>query len=138
MDYDSFCSPLFVLLRDLVNASNVDGPRGIVKDSVLYLIFIFRAIKNAEDAIDVDKTPVRIFSKEIVSLILYLFSHLWKLGSFTMQRLHLLADIGYSFVTLTNHNGLSSSDGPGQILLPSSLYKVSISNRSGDQYFRSY
>ncbi|KAK9945794.1 hypothetical protein M0R45_011293 [Rubus argutus] len=108
--YAQFCYPLFVLLRDLVNASDVDGPRGIVKDSVLYLIFIFRAIKNAEDAIDVDKTP----------------------------RLHLLADIGYSFVMLTNHNGLSSSDGPGQILLPSSLYKSNsrrLARSCFDEYF---
>lgn len=65
LDYVSFCSPLFVLLRDLVNTSNGDGALGILKDSVLNLICIFRAIKKAEDAIDVQKTYVRIFSKEM-------------------------------------------------------------------------
>ncbi|XP_021806603.1 sister chromatid cohesion protein PDS5 homolog A isoform X3 [Prunus avium] len=93
--YAQFCSPLFVLLQALINASNADGALDIVKDSVLYLICIFRAIKRSEDVIDVERTP----------------------------KLHILADIGHSFVTLTNHNGLSASHAPGQILLPSSLYK---------------
>ncbi|KAM5564215.1 sister chromatid cohesion protein PDS5 [Rosa sericea] len=108
--YAQFCYPLFVLLRELVNASNGDGALGILKDSVLNLICIFRAIKKAEDAIDVEKT----------------------------SRLHLLADIGHSFVTSTNRNGLSSSDGPGQILLPSPLYKSnsrSLAQSCFDEHF---
>lgn len=51
-----------------------------------------------------------------------------------MQKLHILAEIGHSFVTLTNHNGLSSLHAPGKIFLPSSLYKVSISYKSDEQF----
>lgn len=61
----SLCSPLFVLLQALINASNADGALDIVKDSVLYLICIFRAIKRSEDVIDVERTPVRIFPQRI-------------------------------------------------------------------------
>ena len=70
LDFVSFCSPLFVLLRELVNASNGDSAPGILKDSVLNLICIFRAIKKAEDAIDVQKTSVRNFSKEFFLFLL--------------------------------------------------------------------
>ncbi|KAM1774539.1 hypothetical protein ACFX1R_045959 [Malus domestica] len=93
--YAQFCSPLLVLLQAFVNASNAAGTLDITKDSVLYLIFIFHAIKRAEDAIDVELTG----------------------------KLHILAEIGNSFVTLTNHNGISASHAPGKVFLPSSLYK---------------
>lgn len=42
-----------------------------------------------------------------------------------MQKLHLIADIGSSFVKSLNYNGISSSHAPALILLPSSFYRVS-------------
>lgn len=60
-EYVSLCSPLFFVLQALLNASNVNGDMEVVKEAVLYLLCIFRAIKKAEDAVDADKTPVIIF-----------------------------------------------------------------------------
>ncbi|KAM1074484.1 hypothetical protein ACFX11_019663 [Malus domestica] len=108
--YAQFCGPLLGLLQVLVNASNADGALDVAKDSVLYLICIFRAIKRAEDAIDTELTG----------------------------KLHILAEIGHSFVTLTNHNALSSLHAPGKIFLPSSLYKSNsrcLTQSCFDEYF---
>ncbi|XP_068341361.1 sister chromatid cohesion protein PDS5 homolog B isoform X2 [Pyrus communis] len=108
--YAQFCGPLLALLQALVNASNADGALDVAKDSVLYLICIFRAIKRAEDAIDTELTG----------------------------KLHILAEIGHSFVTLTNHNGLSLLHAPGKIFLPSSLYKSNsrcLTQSCFDEYF---
>lgn len=63
--YMFLCSPLFCILQALLDASNVDGDLDVVKDAVLYLLCVFRAIKRAEDAVDVEKTPVRVFSWSI-------------------------------------------------------------------------
>lgn len=137
----SLCSPLFVLLQALINASNADGALDNVKDSVLYLICIFRAIKRSEDVIDVERTPVRIFPQRIAFPLFHFMFTFYVYGKevfLTMQKLHVLADIGHSFVTLTNHNGLSASHAPGQILLPSSLYKVSIANKSVSCFGRKF
>ncbi|KAJ0024548.1 hypothetical protein Pint_08187 [Pistacia integerrima] len=96
-----FC-PLFSILKALVNASIVDGDTDLVKDAILYLLCIFRAIKKAKDAVDAQKTP----------------------------NLHVLADIGISIVNELNHNGMPSSRAPGLILLPSSLYQISVARKS--------
>ncbi|XP_062146859.1 sister chromatid cohesion protein PDS5 homolog B isoform X2 [Alnus glutinosa] len=94
--YVQFCSPLFHLLEALVSITIVDGDRDLVNDAHLLLLSIFRAIKKAEDVVDAQNTP----------------------------KLHILADIGFSFVTSLNHNGVSSSHAPALILLPSSLYRA--------------
>lgn len=47
-----------------------------------------------------------------------------------MQNLHVLADIGISIVNELNHNGTPSSRAPGLILLPSSLYQISVARKS--------
>ncbi|KAF3445662.1 hypothetical protein FNV43_RR10838 [Rhamnella rubrinervis] len=107
--YAQFCSPLFFVLQALLNASNVNGDMDVVKEAVLYLLCIFRAIKKAEDAVEAEKTP----------------------------KLHMLADIGFSFVTAINHSGISSSHPPGHILLPSSLYRVGHGNNNNEANSRS-
>ena len=43
-----------------------------------------------------------------------------------MQRLHLLADIGIFILNALNQGAISISQAPGQILLPSSLYRISL------------
>ncbi|XP_044511885.1 sister chromatid cohesion protein PDS5 homolog A isoform X2 [Mangifera indica] len=96
-----FC-PLFSILKALVNACIVDGDMDLVKDAILYLFCIFRAIKRAEDAVDAQKTP----------------------------NLHVLANIGIAIVNELNHNGMPSSRAPGLILLPSSLYQISVARKS--------
>ncbi|KAG7980769.1 hypothetical protein I3843_05G200200 [Carya illinoinensis] len=94
--YAQFCSPLFNLLEALVNATIVDGDMDLVNDALLLLLSIFRAVKKAEDAADAQNTP----------------------------KLHIIADIGFSFVAALNYNGVSSSHAPALVLLPSSLYKA--------------
>ncbi|KAL9449811.1 hypothetical protein AB3S75_011691 [Citrus x aurantiifolia] len=97
-----FC-PLFSLLQTLLNPSIVDGDMGLVNDAVLYLLTIFRAIKKAEDAVDAHRTP----------------------------KLHMLADIGISIVKELNHNVIASR-AVGRILLPLSLYQVSLARKNGE------
>ncbi|KAF5450729.1 hypothetical protein F2P56_031056 [Juglans regia] len=94
--YAQFCSPLFNLLEALVNATIVDGDMDLVNDARLLLLSIFRAVKKAEDAADAQNTP----------------------------KLHIIADIGFSFVAALNYNGVSSSHAPALVLLPSSLYRA--------------
>ncbi|KAG6608062.1 Sister chromatid cohesion protein PDS5-like A-B, partial [Cucurbita argyrosperma subsp. sororia] len=74
----------------------VNADVNVAKDTVLYLHSIFRAIKRVEDAVDIETSP----------------------------KLHILADIGLSFVTALNYSGVSLSCAPRQILLPLSLYRV--------------
>ncbi|KAI4337812.1 hypothetical protein L6164_016184 [Bauhinia variegata] len=97
--YADFCSPLFLVLRALLNASIVDGDQDLVDDVVLYVFSILRAIRKAEDAVDAQMTT----------------------------KLHFLADIGIFILNALNHGKISTSQAPGQILLPSSLYRMSLS-----------
>ncbi|XP_022976675.1 sister chromatid cohesion protein PDS5 homolog A-like isoform X2 [Cucurbita maxima] len=76
------------------------------KETVLYLHSIFRAIKRVEDAVDMDSS----------------------------HKLHILADIGLSFVTALNSSGVSLSCAPKQILLPLSLYRVNSRKLSRHAY----
>ncbi|KAH1215952.1 Sister chromatid cohesion protein PDS5 A-B [Glycine max] len=82
----------------LVDISIVEGAQDIVNDAVLHVISIFRAIRKVEDAIDAQITP----------------------------KLHMLAEIGIFILNEFNHGGISVLQTPGQILLPSSLYRVSL------------
>lgn len=69
-EYVSRPSPLFFVLQALLNASNVNGDMEVVKEAVLYLLCIFRAIKKAEDAVHAEKTTVIIFLDESFYFIL--------------------------------------------------------------------
>ncbi|KAG4958917.1 hypothetical protein JHK87_035550 [Glycine soja] len=95
--YADLCSPLFFILQALVDISIVEGAQDIVNDAVLHVISIFRAIRKVEDAIDAQITP----------------------------KLHMLAEIGIFILNEFNHGGISVLQTPGQILLPSSLYRTS-------------
>ncbi|KAF4390087.1 hypothetical protein G4B88_005005 [Cannabis sativa] len=92
--YAHFCSPLFSVLQALLNAINFDDDVNEVKATVSYLVYIFRAIKRVEDAVNIKNT----------------------------SKLHILADIGLAFVIAVNQSGISVSS--SHILLPSSLYRA--------------
>ncbi|KAL1186927.1 hypothetical protein V6Z11_A01G212100 [Gossypium hirsutum] len=94
--YAQFCSPLLLFLHTSISSNNVDDDMDIVNVAAFYLYYIFRAIKRAKDAIDVQRTP----------------------------RLHFLADVGISGVNSFYQKGISSLPRPEKILLPSSLYKI--------------
>ncbi|XP_012078230.1 sister chromatid cohesion protein PDS5 homolog A [Jatropha curcas] len=96
--YANFCSPLFWVVRALLNGNIVNGRMDLVNDAVLYLLSIFRAIKRAEDVADTTRTP----------------------------NLRILADIGFFSLNALNQNGILSLRAPGQIFLPSSLYRISL------------
>lgn len=53
-----------------------------------------------------------------------------------MQNLHVLANIGIAIVNELNHNGMPSSRAPGLILLPSSLYQISVARKSEEASFQ--
>ncbi|TYG84206.1 hypothetical protein ES288_D01G231300v1 [Gossypium darwinii] len=94
--YAQFCSPLLFFLHTSISSNNVDDDMDIVNVAAFYLYYIFRAIKRAKDAVDVQRTP----------------------------RLHFLADVGISGVNSIYQKGISSLPRPEKILLPSSLYKI--------------
>ncbi|XP_062078396.1 sister chromatid cohesion protein PDS5 homolog B isoform X2 [Humulus lupulus] len=104
--YAQFCSPLFSVLQALLSAINFDNDLGVVNDTVLYLLWIFRAIKRADDAVNIKNT----------------------------SKLHILADIGLSFVNAVNQSGISASS-PGHILLPSSLYRANTEHPKNNEVF---
>ncbi|XP_058091316.1 sister chromatid cohesion protein PDS5 homolog B [Magnolia sinica] len=103
--YARFCSPLVVILKALVNPASVEGNKSDLSETVSYLVSIFRAIKKAEDAVDVCMTP----------------------------KLHILSDIGMHIVKALSHTGIPLSRTPGRILLPSSFYKVSDDSKSEEE-----
>ncbi|XP_012567744.1 sister chromatid cohesion protein PDS5 homolog B isoform X3 [Cicer arietinum] len=92
------CSPLFFLLQALVDVSIVDGDRELVNEAVLYIFSIFRAIRKAEDSVDAQMTI----------------------------KLHKLAEIGRFALNALSPSEISVSQAPRQVLLPSSLYRVSL------------
>lgn len=53
-----------------------------------------------------------------------------------MQNLHVLANIGIAIVNELNHNGMPFSRAPGLILLPSSLYQISVARKSEEASFQ--
>ncbi|XP_024010664.1 sister chromatid cohesion protein PDS5 homolog A isoform X1 [Eutrema salsugineum] len=75
------------------------------KETAPFLFCIFRAIKRAEDAVYACITP----------------------------RLHILADIGYAAVNTLKCIAVTSPEAPRSILLPSSLYKLSVTSMSDSQ-----
>ncbi|KAK9271081.1 hypothetical protein L1049_026670 [Liquidambar formosana] len=82
-------------------AHDKDFPPEGCQDEEMYARFC-SAIRRAEDAVDSQRTP----------------------------KLHILADIGISTVYALNHSGISTSHAHGLILLPSSLYRISIAKKS--------
>ena len=64
------CSPLHIFMQALVNSSIVEGDHDLVNDAVLYLFGILRAIRKAEDAVDMQMTTVKYFSYFTHQLIL--------------------------------------------------------------------
>ncbi|XP_027940300.1 sister chromatid cohesion protein PDS5 homolog A isoform X2 [Vigna unguiculata] len=95
--YADICSPLFFILQALVDINIVDGDLDIVDDAILHIVSIFRAIRKVEDGVDAQMTT----------------------------KLHMLAEIGIFILNELSHGGISKLQTPGQILLPSSLYRVS-------------
>ncbi|KAJ8762889.1 hypothetical protein K2173_023018 [Erythroxylum novogranatense] len=95
--YAQICSPLFQVIRALLDPNMVNGNVDLINDTALYLLSIFRAVKRADDALDCQRTP----------------------------KLQILSEIGISIVNTLHHNGVSMSRAPGMIMLPSSLYKLS-------------
>ncbi|XP_027368350.1 sister chromatid cohesion protein PDS5 homolog A [Abrus precatorius] len=93
--YADICSPLFFILRALIDDSIV-GDLNLVNDAVSHLFSIFRAIRKVEDAVDVQMTT----------------------------KLHMLAEIGIFTLNALKGDGISVCQVPGQVLLPSSLYRA--------------
>ncbi|XP_020260052.1 sister chromatid cohesion protein PDS5 homolog A isoform X2 [Asparagus officinalis] len=104
--YAEFCSPLIVVLRALVHLDSVDRNKIDSSNTLSFLLGIFRAIKKAEDAVDVEITP----------------------------KLHTLSDIGSFIVKVLSQRSKPLSTTPRVVLLPSSLYKVSRDTRNREAY----
>lgn len=100
-----FWSPLVVMLRELVEIDNPNRTEhGPTSSSVSILIGIFRAVQKAQDMADSDIT----------------------------HKLHILSKIGLLLVKeLDKH--CKTSDSPRHILLPSSYYRLSVSERKADE-----
>ncbi|XP_020105522.1 sister chromatid cohesion protein PDS5 homolog A isoform X1 [Ananas comosus] len=94
--YAEFCSPLIVILRELLNLDILKINGHYFSNTVSFLLGIFRAIQKAEDAINPDMTP----------------------------KLHILSKIGLFLVKALSEQLELSLDAPRLVLLPSSHYKV--------------
>uniref|UniRef100_K3XDX2 Sister chromatid cohesion protein n=1 Tax=Setaria italica TaxID=4555 RepID=K3XDX2_SETIT len=106
-----FLCPLCVMLRELVEIDSFNRTEhGPAASSVSVLSGIFRAIQKAEDPADSEITPVCILA----------------------TKLHILSKIGLLIVKeLDKH--CKMSDSPRHVLLPSSYYKLSGSERKADE-----
>uniref|UniRef100_A0A453G0P8 Uncharacterized protein n=1 Tax=Aegilops tauschii subsp. strangulata TaxID=200361 RepID=A0A453G0P8_AEGTS len=103
-------SPLIVMLRELVEIEDLSQTKhGSATSSVSILLGIFRAVQKAEDVIDSDIT----------------------------HKLHILSKIGLLMIKeLDKH--CKTSDSPRHILLPSSYYRLSRSERKADVGYSYY
>ncbi|KDP32795.1 hypothetical protein JCGZ_12087 [Jatropha curcas] len=123
--YANFCSPLFWVVRALLNGNIVNGRMDLVNDAVLYLLSIFRAIKRAEDVADTTRTPANLkcltqspvdesFVKRVVqslkSQISMPASSLPKRGRKNQEDGMQSADVKYNTLNLTSqkHSNLST------------------------------
>ncbi|KAK8466806.1 hypothetical protein PHAVU_008G163350 [Phaseolus vulgaris] len=95
--YADVFRPLFFLLQALVDINIVNGHLNIVDDAFQHTVSIFRAIRMVEDAVDAQMTT-----------------------------LHMLAEFGIFTLNELSHGGISKLQTPGKILLPSSLYRVTL------------
>ncbi|CAO1944277.1 unnamed protein product [Urochloa humidicola] len=103
--FPEFCSPLCVMLRELVEIDSFyRNEHGPTASYVSVLSGIFRAIQKAEDPADSEITP----------------------------KLHILSKIGLLIVKELDKY-CKMSDSPRHILLPSSYYKLSGSERKADE-----
>ncbi|CAO1942424.1 unnamed protein product [Urochloa humidicola] len=103
--FPEFCSPLCVMLRELVEIDSFNrNEHGPTASYVSVLSGIFRAIQKAEDPADSEITP----------------------------KLHILSKIGLLIVKELDKY-CKMSDSPRHILLPSSYYKLSGSERKADE-----
>ncbi|XP_008785877.2 sister chromatid cohesion protein PDS5 homolog A [Phoenix dactylifera] len=93
--YAEFCSPLIVILRMLVNLDFANGNKNDACEIISNLLAIFRAIQNAEDAVDAQTT----------------------------SKLHIISKIGLVTVKALGRRCKVSSGTPCQVLLPSSYYR---------------
>ncbi|XP_010521251.1 PREDICTED: sister chromatid cohesion protein PDS5 homolog A isoform X2 [Tarenaya hassleriana] len=55
-----FCCPLFSALHVLLSTNDIDSDTDHAKEAVLYLLCIFRAVKRAEDVVDIHRTPENV------------------------------------------------------------------------------
>ncbi|GAA0143288.1 chromatin/chromatin-binding, or -regulatory protein [Lithospermum erythrorhizon] len=95
-----FFRPLVFSLEALVNPNFVDNNLDLINKTVSFLRSIFHAIKLAEDCVDKEMTP----------------------------RLHILADFGLSILKAMTGTSVPVNLTPGQIFLPSSMFKASASS----------
>ncbi|CAO2182211.1 unnamed protein product [Urochloa humidicola] len=102
--FPEFCSPLCVMLRELVEIDSFSRTAGPTATSVSVLSGIFRAIQKAEDPANSEITP----------------------------KLHILSKIGMLIVKELDKY-CKMSDSPRHILLPSSYYKLSGNDRKADE-----
>ncbi|XP_031392968.1 sister chromatid cohesion protein PDS5 homolog A-A isoform X4 [Punica granatum] len=91
-----FCSPLFFLIRALVDANKLKGDLDLVIDPFSSLAGLLKAIRKAEDAVDAERTP----------------------------KLHILSQIGWSFAMSLNNGSTSFGRTPDVVLLPSAYYRA--------------
>ncbi|OMO55532.1 Armadillo-like helical [Corchorus olitorius] len=74
--YAQFCRPLLSFFHATFSSSVVGGDSDLAYDAVLYLNYIFRAIKRAKDAIDARITPANLeflpqsFVKKVVDILM--------------------------------------------------------------------
>ncbi|OMO93987.1 Armadillo-like helical [Corchorus capsularis] len=74
--YAQFCRPLLSFFHSTFSSSVVGGDSDLANDAVLYLNYIFRAIKRAKDAIDARITPANLeflpqsFVKKVVDILM--------------------------------------------------------------------
>lgn len=125
------CSPLFFLIQALVDATNLKGDPDLSTDPFLSLAGLFRAIRKAEDAVDAERTPVCV-----VDFLLFFPSNIYTHTNkrlFSMQKLHVLSQIGSSFTRSLRSGSISLGHTPDVILLPSAYYKVCIIGQKYDE-----
>ncbi|XP_010912048.2 sister chromatid cohesion protein PDS5 homolog B isoform X2 [Elaeis guineensis] len=95
--YAEFCSPLIVILQVLVNLDFANGNKNDACEIISNLLGIFRAIQNAEDAVDAQTT----------------------------SKLHVISKIGLVTVKVLSQRCKVSLGTACQVLLPSSYYRKS-------------
>ncbi|KAA3465267.1 sister chromatid cohesion protein PDS5-like protein A isoform X1 [Gossypium australe] len=129
--YSQFCSPLLFFLHTSISSNNVDDDMDIVNVAAFYLYYIFRAIKRAKDAVDVQRTPAnwKSFTRTFVERVVHIFKSQISLPAGSVRKRGRKCHEDDSFILVSHKHEDFSTRGADQVHKKSTRQGVNLGCR---------